>query len=171
MIFLSDKIEELSKRDQKTYRCRGSDDEDETRPATPRSSHIPCSVPNKLLHCEACRARWKTPLPNPKVSDVKKVYMPILDYETYNEVKSESFHKLSQMIDRSYTREMQERFSSYSKKSYSSGKIYNRSSARNSFLSQNSTDVVELNELDLARIRQEIKENETRTKLQNFFKA
>lgn len=89
----------------------------------------------------------------------------MLDQDTYKEVATESTHRISQIIDKEYNK-LRPRQNSRSG-SMSSNRS-SRSSARESFSKKYSVDTVELNEMDLAKIRQEIKEKETQKRLEKF---
>lgn len=119
----------------------------------------------KKTTCEACMGKWKRPLPSPKTPLIKRNLVPVLDQDTYKEVATESTHRISQIIDKEYSK-LRVRENSRSG-SMSSSKS-SRNSARESFLKKYFLDTVELNEMDLARIKQEIKEKETQKKLDEF---
>lgn len=119
----------------------------------------------KLIRCTACRHKLQNPFPKPKVSQVTKVYIPTLDEETYNEIKTDSLHKISQKIDRTYkSTTMQKKMTHIASTSYRS------SSSKGPFIAGYSTEIVQLKDLDLALITQEIKEKEAQKKYTNFFK-
>lgn len=121
----------------------------------------------KKTTCEACLGKWKEPLPSPKTPQIKRNCIPVLDQDTYREVATESTHRISQIIDKEYNK-LRPRQNSRSG-SMSSSKS-SRSSGRESFAKKYSVDTIELNEMDLAKIRQEIKEKETQKKLEQFLK-
>lgn len=47
----------------------------------------------KHTTCNACLGKWKEPLPTPKTPRIKKNCLPVLDPESYKEVKTESTHR------------------------------------------------------------------------------
>lgn len=108
----------------------------------------------------------KEPLPVPKTPRIKKNCVPVLDTDTYKQVKTDSTHRISQMINKEYVKANSRRNSRSS--SIASGRL-RRDSDRERFLQKYALDTVDLNELDLAKIKQEIKEKETKKKLENFF--
>lgn len=116
--------------------------------------------------CNACMEKIKEPLPVPKTPRIKKNCVPVLDTDTYKQVKTDSTHRISQMINKEYVKANSRRNSRSS--SIASGRL-RRDSDRERFLQKYALDTVDLNELDLAKIKQEIKEKETKKKLENFF--
>lgn len=119
----------------------------------------------KHTTCDACLEKWKEPLPSPKTTRIKKNCLPVLDPETYKEVKTDSTHRISQLINREFDKVKE------TKSSRRSSVVSNRSMSaaeRENFLKKYELDTVELDDLDLAKIRQEIKEKETKKKLENF---
>lgn len=107
----------------------------------------------------------KEPLPVPKIPRIKKNCVPVLDTDTYKQVKTDSTHRISQLINKEYVKTNSRRNSKSS--SISSGRM-RTDSGRERFLKKYALDTVDLNEFDLARIKQEIKEKETKKKLENF---
>lgn len=122
----------------------------------------------KKTTCEACSTKWKQPLPAPKTPLIKRNCIPTLDQDTYKEVATESTHRISQIIDKEYNK-LRPRQNSRSG-SVSSNRS-SRTGGRDSFAKKYSADAVELSEMDLARIRQEIKEKETQKKLERFLQG
>lgn len=118
----------------------------------------------KKTTCEACLEKFKEPLPPPKTPIIKRNCIPVLTQDTYKEVTSESMHRISQMIDREYNNVRSRRNSRSS--SISSNRSSRSSNVREGVNKQ--VESVELDEMDLARIRQEIMEKETQKKLEQF---
>lgn len=128
----------------------------------------------KQTTCPACVEKWKNPLPKPKVSKLRKITVPILDQNTYNEVKAGSAQRLSQMIDEEMKKlkadEVRKASRAHKNNNIPSNRAY-KNMARGNFIRRHSVDSVELDLLDLARIAQEIKEKETQKKLSKFLET
>lgn len=118
--------------------------------------------------CEACLQKWKEPLPTPKTSSAKKNSIPKLEDDNIDSIKTSNMQILSNIIDRGrnklivYEKIVNEnKENRYSRIGASVGNISSR---------QGSVEIVDLDARDLAKIRQEIKENETKKKLDMFMK-
>lgn len=119
----------------------------------------------KQTKCLACAEKWREQLPTPKTSHINKHVVHSVNDVTLQEMMSNSSHIISTLIDR----EM---------KFWKDYKVEKQDSRPNSpqfrFSPKNSIDknsiieIIDLNELALAKVRQEIREHETKKKLKDF---
>ncbi|XP_022916464.2 uncharacterized protein [Onthophagus taurus] len=112
----------------------------------------------KQTTCPACCEKWKVPLPPPKSSVIKKNVLQKQDV-----APSDSSHHLSMVLER----ELQF-WNQYNTKSSRSIISASMKIAPKRFYRANVIEIIDLDELDLAKIRQQIRERETGKKLQQF---
>lgn len=122
----------------------------------------------KKATCEACVKNLTNPRPTPKTQTIKKGTIPKLDDSLVQAIKTESMHKLAEIIDKGKNRLMyyERAFGKKQEERISFNKM--KSMQRGSFIRNNSVEIVDLDDLDLAKIRQEIREKETKKKLDSF---
>ncbi|KAJ8923009.1 hypothetical protein NQ315_001557 [Exocentrus adspersus] len=117
----------------------------------------------KQTTCPACMERWKKPLPSPKTPRVNK--SRVLPDEYSNYLKTNDHHRISMLINKAMYK-----LESYDRKYSSENEGSRRVSATKKEVEEEDADKVYLNAMDLAKIEQEIKERETKKKLENFLK-
>ncbi|KAI4456579.1 hypothetical protein MML48_8g00006298 [Holotrichia oblita] len=108
----------------------------------------------RQVKCTACCEKWREPLPTPKTSHLNKNVVHALDYDTMQDQEMK-FWKDYKVL----------------KNDSCPGSPYFKLSARNSFDKNNIIEVIDVSELDLAKVRQEIREHETKKKLDRFLSS
>lgn len=107
--------------------------------------------------------RWKTPLPSPKTPRIKRTSGSTSDNDK-NVLKTNSINRINALIDRELYK-----LESYDRR-YSSDSQGSRRSSINKQELITVPEYVKINPLELAKIQQEIKEKETRQKLEKFLR-
>lgn len=122
----------------------------------------------RQVKCAACCQKWREPLPTPKTSHLNKNAAPVLDDDTMQDIMTNSSHLLSSLIDQEmkFWKEYK-----VVKNDSCPGSPYFKLSAMNTFDKNNIIEVIDLSELDLAKVRQEIREHETKKKLDQFLSS
>ncbi|KAJ8975673.1 hypothetical protein NQ317_003173 [Molorchus minor] len=114
----------------------------------------------KHTNCPACMAKRRTPLPSPKTPRVKKSnVLPISDHA----LKTNLHNRITMMINKEI-----HKLESYDRKYSADSESSRRFTVKRKSVEQNPLDNVNLDPLDLAKIEQEIKERETKKKLEKF---
>ncbi|KAI4456578.1 hypothetical protein MML48_8g00011874 [Holotrichia oblita] len=108
----------------------------------------------RQVKCTACCEKWREPLPTPKTSHLNKNVVHALDDDTMQDQEMK-FWKDYKVL----------------KNDSCPGSPYFKLSARNSFDKNNIIEVIDVSELDLAKVRQEIREHETKKKLDRFLSS
>lgn len=128
----------------------------------------PAKVSIKQMNCIACLEKWKNPLPNRKIPNLKKVLMPVLDESNISDFRSNSAHRLSIMIDREMKKlDSEERKHTTMEKQRALVQPY-KDSKKKRCPTMQFMDGIQIDILDLAKISQKIKEKETKKKLKEF---
>ncbi|KAJ3624112.1 hypothetical protein MTP99_017761 [Tenebrio molitor] len=122
----------------------------------------------KQTTCPACMEKWKIPLPTPKVCKVAKITVESGGSServiTNPVIKTNSMHRISMLIERE-----QYKLDTYDRKYTNASNTSNLSqNKKRGSVQRSSLDLVALNVLDLEKIRQEIREKETKKKLEKF---
>ncbi|XP_060523157.1 uncharacterized protein LOC132700061 isoform X2 [Cylas formicarius] len=117
----------------------------------------------KQTTCPACMEKYKIPLPSPKTPRVKPSSVIPLAPDENPSLKTNRKNRLSMLINKEMFK-----LQSYEKR-FSSEEKSGRGSARSrDFMLSSSSDYLYLSSLELAKIRQEIREKETQKKLEKF---
>ncbi|RZB40443.1 uncharacterized protein BDFB_005667 [Asbolus verrucosus] len=125
----------------------------------------------KQTTCRACMEKWKVPLPSPKVSKVAKPSLEpsssasgSLNNAPNVVLRTNSIQRISTMIERE-----KYKLSSYDRKYSNSSNISNLNQNKRSRSSQSgSMEAMDLSVLDLEKVRQAVREKETKKKLEKF---
>lgn len=107
--------------------------------------------------------KWKTPLPSPKTPRIRRSSGS--SSESGNILKTNSIHRINALIDRELYK-----LESYDRKYSSDNYGLRRSSTAKQELDIGSTEYIKMTPFDLAKIQQEIKERETKKKLEKFLR-
>lgn len=118
----------------------------------------------KLTTCPACIERWKTPLPTPKVPKLRKTSQTPAEDESAL-LKTNSQNRINALINRELYK-----LDSYDRRYSSDSQPSRRSSLNKQDLVSVSSEYVKMTPLELAKIQQEIKEKETKKKLEKFLR-
>ncbi|XP_023017581.2 uncharacterized protein [Leptinotarsa decemlineata] len=117
----------------------------------------------KQTTCPACMEKWKTPLPPPKTPKVNNAkVIPAICNQL---VKTDSKVRVQELIHKE-----KNVLETYDRKFSSSSESSRRNSKKNDS-ADDSPEYVKVNPLELARIKQEEREKETRKKLEKFLKS
>ncbi|GJQ72389.1 hypothetical protein Trydic_g3471 [Trypoxylus dichotomus] len=122
----------------------------------------------KQTKCAACREKWRRPLPVPKTSYISKKVVQQLDDSSLRDVMTNSSHLLSSLIDQEM--KFWKEYKVLKNESCLGGSQL-RFSQTHSFDRNNIIEIIDLKALDLAKVRQEIREHETKKKLEEFLKS
>lgn len=124
----------------------------------------------KQTKCPACMEKWKIPLPEPKVpaftpKSAESSQDSIERIASARLCKTDSRRRIQNMIEQE-----QFKLNSYDKRFSNASTTSNPAKKRVS-PETSSLDLVALNILDLEKIRHEIREKETKKKLEKFLEA
>lgn len=108
--------------------------------------------------------RWKTPLPTPKTPRIKRQSV-LSNEDDRNLIKTNSINRINALIDRELYK-----LESYDRRYSSDSQPSRRSTISRQEMLTDFTEYVKMTPLELAKIRQEIKEKETQKKLERFLK-
>lgn len=107
--------------------------------------------------------KWKTPLPSPKTPRIRK--SSGASNENGNVLKTNSIHRINALIDKELYK-----LESYDRKYSNDNYGLRTSHTTKQELDLGSKEYIKMTPLDLAKIKQEIKEKETQKKIEKFLR-